>query len=232
MKRWCTQLVSLLASLALFTSSAVSAQLLSSAQQLGGTGVAGRLGTLGWSVEVVQSLQPTVNLRLGLNRYHGDYTGTEDQVDYTIDVNLHSVSLLADWHPYDGIFRVTGGVLYNRNKIDVIGKPNDSLRIGDSSYSPAAIGTLVYNVSFRKIAPYLGFGFGNALRQARTFSFVIDFGLVFHGFPNVDISASGLSALLPGFQADLAQEERELEEDLQPFRYYPVIAFGFTYRFL
>ncbi len=107
-----------------------------------------------------------------------------------------------------------------------------SLLIGDSSYSPSTIGTLTYNVSFRKVAPYLGFGFGNALHQAQAFSFVLDFGLVFSGIPEVDISASGWNALLPGFQADLAQEERELEEDIRPFRYYPVIAFGFTYRFL
>lgn len=225
MKRWRTQVACLLTGLATLTSS------LATAQQFNGTGVAGRLGTLGWSVELIQSLQPNVNLRFGFNRYHGEYTGTEDQVDYTVDVNLRSVSLLVDWHPYDGVFRVTGGVLYNGNEVEVIGTPNDELRIGDSSYSPSAIGTLTYNVGFRKIAPYLGVGFGNALKRAQTFSFVFDFGLAWHGFPDVDMSASGWSALLPGFQADLVKEERELEEDLQPLRYYPVIAFGLTYRF-
>lgn len=180
---------------------------------------------------MVQSLHSNVNLRLGLNRYHAKGDGTEDNVEYTVDVRLRTLGLLADWHPYDGVFRVTGGILHNGNTVTVTGRPNDSLRIGNSSYSPSEIGTLTYDVGFRKLAPYLGFGFGNALRQSQAFSFVIDFGLMFHGFPDVDMSASGWTAYTSRFQADLAREERDLEEDLQYFRYYPVISFGFTYRF-
>ena len=225
MKRWYVYCACLLTGLLMLTGSAVSAQ------QFDGTGVAGRFGTLGWGIEVVQSLQPTVNLRFGFNRFHGEYSDSEDSVDYTVDVHLRSVGLLADWHPYDGIFRVTGGALYNDSEVELVGTPADSLLIGDSSYSPSTIGTLTYNVSFRKVAPYLGIGFGNALHRPQAFSFVLDFGLVFSGIPELDISASGLNAFLPAFQADLAREEQELAEDLRPFRYYPVIAFGFTYRF-
>ena len=226
MKGWDAYWAYLLTGIVMLTSSAVSAQ------QFDGTGVAGRFGTLGWGIEIVQSLQPSVNLRFGLNRFHEEFSDTEDSVDYTVDVNLRTVGLLADWHPYAGVFRVTGGALYNDSGVDLLGVPNAALLIGDSSYQPSDIGTLTYNVGFPKIAPYLGFGFGNALQRPQALSFVLDFGVLFSGIPEVDISASGWNALLPSFQADLAREEQKLEEDLRPFRYYPVIAFGLTFRFL
>lgn len=225
MKRWCVHIHCLVVSLLIYTNSAVSAQ------EYEGTGVAGRFGTLGWGLEVMQSLHENVNLRFGLNRYSGDHDGTEDHLDYTIDMNLQSVGLLVDWHPYDGVFRVTGGMLYNGNEVDFVVTPTESLRIGDTSYSPSAIGILTYHATFRKLAPYMGFGFGNALKKTQALGFVLDFGIVFHGSPELELSADGWDASLPGFQDDLAQEKQEIEEDLRPFRYYPVVAFGFTYRF-
>jgi hypothetical protein len=226
MTSWQTRIATLFTGLALFVGVPTAAQ-----PFLEGTGVAGRVSTLGWGVEIIQAIRPQVNLRVGVNRYRGTFTGTEDQVDYTAAVRLRSVNLLADWHPYDGVFRVTGGLLHNGNEVTVVGAPNRPLRIGNASYAPSELGSLTYEIRFRKITPYRGIGFGNALAHARRFSVVLDVGVVFHGFPDVRMSASGPSAGRPEFQANLSREERDLEMDLRPLRYYPVLAFGFTYRF-
>lgn len=201
------------------------------AQSDQGTAFAGRLGTLGWGLELIQSLNENVNLRFGLNHYTGDYDGKEDDVEYDIDINLRSGLVFVDWHPYEGEFRVTGGFLYNGNHVNVLGEPTDSLTIGDTRYTPSAIGDLTYKATFSKIAPYLGIGFGNATQKDRTLGFVLDFGIAFQGSPEIEISASGWMADNQAFQEDLEKEKQELEEDIEAIKYYPVLAFGFTYKF-
>ena len=197
-----------------------------------GTAMSGKLGTLGLGLEAVQSLREHVNGKIGFNMYSGSYDGTsDDDVEYDIDVSLRSVSFLVDWHPYEGEFRVCGGFLYNGNNVDVRARPTHSIEIGDTRYSPAEIGTLKYDFDFRNIAPYLGIGVGNALRQGRTVGFVFDAGLLFQGSPRGELTTE--NSLLPYelIRDDVQQEEAELEDDLSPIRVYPVVSFGFTYRF-
>jgi hypothetical protein len=195
------------------------------------TGVSGKFGTLGLGIELIQSLKENVNVRFGVNFYNGNYDGTKDNMDYDIDLDLRSGSLIVDWHPYEGEFRVSGGVLYNGNTVEVLGNPTSRLTIGDIKYTPSQIGELTYDADFRKIAPYLGIGVGNAVENDRKLGFVFEFGVVFQGSPEIDLSANGWSASDQTFQEELQKEEEELEDDLHGIKYYPVISFGFTYRF-
>ncbi len=197
-------------------------------------GTAGSLkfGTLGLGVEVIQSFREHVNGRLGLNFYSGAYDATGgDEVEYDLDLNLRSGSILVDWHPYEGEFRVSGGLFYNGNNAEAQGTPTESVKIGDRTYSPAEIGILKYTFDFRNIAPYLGIGVGDAFRKGRTFSFNFDFGLLVQGSPRVELSTE--DSLVPDnlIQSDLQKEEEELEDDISAFKVYPVLSFGLTYRF-
>lgn len=197
-----------------------------------GTAVSLKFGTLGLGVDVTQSLRENVNGRAGINFYNGDYDATgSDDVEYDIDLNLRTVSLLVDWHPYEGEFRVSGGLLYNGNNAEVRGTPTDSIKIGDTRYSPAQIGVLKYKLDFRNIAPYLGIGVGNALRKDRKVAFVFDLGILFQGSPSVELSAENSTLPIDVIQSDLQQEEEELEDDISSIKIYPVLSFGFTYRF-
>ncbi len=195
------------------------------------TAAALKFGTLGFGLEVIQSLRENVNARLGLNYYHGDYNDNDDDLEYDLAVNLHSWELLADWFPYKGEFRVSAGLLYNGDNGELVGEPTDAMHIGDTRYTPAEIGALTYKVDFRKIAPYLGIGVGNPLRKDRKVSFTFDIGIVFQGSPDVALSSDSSLADVPSFQRDLERERAELEDDIHNLKYYPVIAFGVTYRF-
>jgi hypothetical protein len=197
-----------------------------------GTAGALKLGTTGLGVEVIQSFREHVNGRLGLNFYSGDYDATGgDEVEYDIDLNLRSGLLLVDWHPYEGEFRVSYGLFYNSNSVEVRGTPTESVKIGDRRYSPAEVGILKYTFDFRNIAPYLGIGVGNAFRTDRTFGFNFDFGLLFQGSPKVELSTEDSLVAEDLIRSDLEKEEEELEDDISAFKVYPVISFGFTYRF-
>jgi len=189
------------------------------------------ISTLGLGVEGTARILPKLNARLGINYYPYTYDEEEDDVDYDIDMNLFSGSALLDWHPFAGVFRISAGLVLNRNELDMEARPTGFVEIGDQEYAPAEVGTLSGDVDFRSVAPYVGIGWGNAVGEDKRWGFVCDLGIVFQGSPDADLAATGPIASDPTFQADLAKEEENLEDDLDFFKYYPVISFGISYKF-
>ncbi|MBT5030848.1 MAG: hypothetical protein HOM55_00975, partial [Proteobacteria bacterium] len=61
--------------------------------------------------------------------------------------------------------------------------------------------------------------------------FKADVGLVYHGNPKVSLSADGLLAGAPLGQALIAQEEAELQDDVDGYEWYPVVGLSVFYRF-
>jgi hypothetical protein len=195
--------------------------------------VGGRAGTLGLGAEVIVGVFPTVNGRLGFNKFDFNYDGTESDVDYEIDLNLESWNALLDWYVF-GSFHFTGGVLSNKNSLDV----NASLKsgklytIGDLDFSSDQIGTLQGSLDFKKTAGYLGIGWGNPIAAANRLSINFDLGVVFQGAPDATLNASGgLLSDIPIFQENLRKEEVDIEEELDAFEYYPVLSLGVSFRF-
>lgn len=86
-------------------------------------------------------------------------------------------------------------------------------------------------------APYLGLGWGNYQYRKSGFLYTIDIGVMYLGWPKVDVSASGPVADYARqnypmeFQSYLAGEQHKVEETLNKYRYYPVLSIGVWYRF-
>jgi hypothetical protein len=59
----------------------------------------------------------------------------------------------------------------------------------------------------------------------KSFDFAFDLGVVYQGSPRVTLRADGVS------QADLDKEARELQASLDDYKYYPVVAFTFSFQF-
>ena len=194
--------------------------------------VAAKASSLGLGAELTAGVTQTINGRLGFNAFTYDYDGTESDVEYEFTLNLLTVSALLDWHPFDSGFRITGGVLYNGNDVDAEGKrTNLSYTIGDVTYTAAEIGTLTGTIDVNSVAPYIGIGWGNAVGKDKKWSFVFDLGVIYQGSPEVALSANGTLSSDATFLTELEKERRELEDDLDSYKYYPVIAFGVSYKF-
>lgn len=193
--------------------------------------VAGKLSTLGVGVEITTYMTSNINLRFGVNAFSYDYSGKESDVKYDFDLDLLSGSVLLDWHPFHGGFRLSGGGMINQNELNMEAKPTISYTIGTKTYTFSEVGTLTGKMDFDKIAPYAGIGWGNAVGKGKRWGLTLDLGVIFQGSPDIDLVANGLLASDPSFQADLAKEKQDLEDDLDEFEYYPVIAFGITYKF-
>tara|TARA_B100000029_G_C17306881_1_gene862870 strand:- start:142 stop:876 length:735 start_codon:yes stop_codon:yes gene_type:complete len=193
-----------------------------------GIGVAGRAGTLGLGVEVTQSLIPMVNVRGGLNWFNYSFDGTESGIRYNMDLKLKSFTALLDLHPIPLLgFRLSGGIVFNQNGIDgVTDQIVSSINIGGQDYTES--GTLESSIDFKSTAPYLGIGWGNAANSR--IGIAIDLGVAFQGSPQTDLRVTGSLASAPGVQSSIQQEERELQDALDGFKYYPVLSVGLSFK--
>ena len=188
------------------------------------TVVSAKLSTLGYGVEVTKPMSKKTNVRFGLNGANFDDTRTESGIDYDFDLKLRSGTVLFDWRPSGGGFHTTLGAVLNGNELNATAKTSGSITIGDTTY--AAGTSLTAEVTFNDVAPYLGVGWGNPFGSEKQFSLAFDLGVVFQGSPKVKLSAgAGVS------QSDIDKEQQQLEDELKDFKYYPVIAFNFGYKF-
>jgi len=190
-----------------------------------------KASTLGLGLEAEKSFLDSIGGRIGVNYFTYSYSGTEDDIEYDFDLNLMSLSALLDWHPFQGSFRISGGAIYNNNDLEANAKKSATLKIGDSTYTEAQIGTLKGKVDFNDVAPYLGLGLDTSFGKDKSFGFLFELGAVFQGSPQVDLSADGPIASNATFQSNLAKEEEKLQSALDNFEIYPVLAVGLSYRF-
>lgn len=189
------------------------------------------ISTLGLGLEAGVRLNESFGVRFGGNWLSFDYDGVEGDVDYESEVTLASLGALADYHPFGGGFRVTGGLRFNFNEADLDGTPTDDIEIGDETFSPDEVGTLTGDVGFDTVAPYLGIGYGATLLQG-SLSIGFDLGVMYQGQANVDLDAeSGLLSDDALLQENLAIEEDKVEDDLEDFVVYPVVGLAVIYRF-
>lgn len=200
--------------------------------QLGEFAVGAKMGTLGVGVEMTAGITPYLNGRLGLNGFTINYEGEEDDVDYDFDMDLFTVGFLLDYHPFEKSgWRATAGLMINQNGADMDATPDDKeeVEIGDVKYTGAQTGTLSGELDFNDIAPYLGFGYGNAVDQEGNWRFSFDLGVLFQGSPDISYKVENPKGDIP--RAEVEKEKENLEDDLDVFEFYPVISFGVTYRF-
>jgi len=190
-----------------------------------GVAVSGRIGTLGLGVDASIGLTRQLGVRAGINFQPWQPEAEFEEVDFELDLPSPSYMGLLDWYPGGGSFHLTGGAVLFSEDTEVRGRPTESVEIGDQTYTPEQIGTLSGAFVTTDLAPYLGIGFGK-LGGKRGVGLALDLGVAFHGKPDVRLAASGPIAASPLFQANLREEEENIEDDAHWFRVYPVLAIG------
>jgi hypothetical protein len=197
------------------------------AEAAGGLALTAKAGTLGLGLEASTSLLEGFNARLGYNAFSYETDQTIDDIKYDVDIDLQSLSLLLDWHPLRGGFRVSAGVLANGN--DGKGSaPVGNYTIGDIPFTNVGLDA---NVDFKSAAPYLGIGWGNAVASEKGWGFNVDLGVMFQGSPEISLLPTGPNAgLVP--ESELIKEQQKVQDDADYFKYYPVLSVGVSYRFL
>lgn len=201
-----------------------------------GLGITG--GTTGIGISLTVPLYDDyLNLRGTYNKASLETDLEEDDVDYTVTVDLANYGLLIDWHPFGGSIRLTAGMMASRNEIDGTATPTTATEIGDVEFEPEDIGTIFLHTRYGNSIPgYVGFGWGNSVSKDERLTFSLDIGLMFTGEMEVELRAdSPLGNSVPAIQAqlllELEKEEANIEEDLSDITVWPVFNLGVAFRF-
>lgn len=199
--------------------------------------VSAEVGTTGLGLHLTLPVSASLNSRIGFNVFRYETSSSTDDAQYDAKLKLNTIDALLDYYPMTGNgLRLTTGLIYNNNKIDIVARPTRSstYTFNGNTYVASQAGEVDGRIDFRKIAPYLGFGWGNALESMSGWRFTSDFGVMFQGSPNTSLSSRNCTldaALCNRLAGDLEAENRELQDDADAFRFYPVIRVGVSYRF-
>lgn len=167
-----------------------------------------------------------------------DTNGFEgDELEYDSDVDLENSYVLADWHPWNRYFRVTGGLFLNNSGATVVTSCNaqalipgtESCEFGNSRFPAAILGDVTTKVDFDELAPYLGIGWGH--RPESGFAFNADLGIIYVGSASVDMRSSGSCNSDDQCRNEIEEEEREIEKELEDYRFLPFVSLGVSYLF-
>jgi len=212
-------------------------------------GVAGKVSSLGVGIDVAVPLLEHANFRVAFNGFGLTHDFDNDGLNLTARLRMRSVVAQLDWYPFNGGFHVSPGLmLYNGIRVEatMTAPTNRTFSLGDetliSNPSNPLVGTAT--VEFNKVAPTIALGWGNLIPRATTRRWSVPFevGLVVTRSPVATLSLRGSAcrpnrtncrdlASDPGLQNDIAQEQRDMNKDLEPLKFLPILSVGFSYRF-
>lgn len=190
------------------------------------------LGTPGVGAELKYQLNDSLVVRgsadwLSYSR-DTDYAG----IPYEGKLKTATAGLFADWHPGGGAFLVSAGAYFGERKAEIDATPSGPVDIGGAVFTPAQVGQLTGSVEMSKFQPFLGLGFDNTFTSGSGWGFKALAGVAFSKDPDVQLNATGGTfSNDPTFQAALAREEADIQDDAKGFKYYPVIQIGVSRRF-
>lgn len=201
-----------------------------------GLAVSGKVGSLGLGLELNKRVTDSFAARLGINAFNYSMATTKNTVNYDFKLQMQTAAALADWYPMQGSFRATTGLYYNNNKFSLTGKPaGGTYTIGGVNYAATDVGSMNGAVTFNKVAPYIGLGWGNPTEHGKGWGLVSDFGVLIQGQPSTTLDATCGPAIAgtpqcTNLQNSVATERTKLSNSLSNFKLYPVATVGISYQ--
>lgn len=200
-----------------------------------GVGLKG--GTFGTGFEAGMQITPKFKVRFQNTGFTYNYDETVDGNAYNGDIKLGGSSLLLDYHPFDGGFHFSGGLVTLDSSIvgTARNNTNTTFQIGDTVYNSNEIASASFSLKpGSDSASYLGFGWGSIADQDPGLSFNFEIGVVMMDSPKVNFSVEEnvLTAQQKAdLQNDIDKETANIENDIKDFDMWPVIAIGLAYHF-
>jgi hypothetical protein len=205
------------------------------------------VGIGGFGADVATPLATKINLRGSFSFLNYNQNFTAEGLPISGSLRFRSVGAAVDIYPYHNTFHISPGVtLYAGNSasgISVIA-PGSSFDLNDTTYTSDLVDPVhgTFDVDFsRKYAPSLTVGWGNMLRRDSHWSFPVDIGFQYIGQPKFMLNLAGTACdamdgctniqIDPESIENVQQEQEQIEQDIAPLRFYPILKFGVSYRF-
>ncbi len=196
-------------------------------QQVSGTA---HVGTFGIGADAAVGFDSPVSVRAGISVVPFSASFTTDEIDFDANLPATRLSLLADFNIPKVPLRLTAGFTHTGDSYDLVAMPTENITIGDTEYTPSEVGTLTGIVRTRELSPYAGIGIGKLPTQK--VGFFLDLGVLFHGSPEIDYEVDGALANDADFLIELEKERLELEDELEPVKFFPVLKIGVSFGIL
>ena len=195
--------------------------------------IGAEFGTAGIGPAAIFTASEHFTATVGYTWFNYTYNTSSSDTDYNGKLKLSNLQAIANWHPFAGTFHLSAGFFISDNKVDVTAKAKSGTTydIGGTTYTADQVGSVSGNVKLAKNAvPYIGLGWAKKPLKGGL-GFFADIGVVFSSTPQTKLIATGPIASDTTFQANLQKEENNINHDLKPLRYYPVVQAGLMYRF-
>jgi hypothetical protein len=168
--------------------------------QDGRLALSGKYGSIGPGVDLTYGWSRDLHARLSLNYDPREERREEDTI-------RAAGSLLLDWHPGGGAFRLSGGLALIHTETEITG-PSSTGRLSGSN----------------SLTSYFGVGWGNPLRRGSRWTFLVDLGA---------FGGGGLSySTAPDAERASTSEMREDSGGLRlRISWHPVVSTGVSFRF-
>lgn len=195
-------------------------------------------GTLGIGPEVGYRLNETFGVRASASFLGVSHEIDSDDVTYDGSFDLESYGAMVDLYPFGGGFRVSGGFRINNNRASADAEPTGgTFTFNGVDYDTT---TLVTSARTRArvddFAPALTIGYAGGNRSG--FVFGVEAGALFQGSAKIDpITITGTCATAPAtlgcgtIAADLEAERRDVQDDVDDYKVYPILQLTLGYRF-
>lgn len=174
-------------------------------------------------------------------------------MNFDTELRLFNAGAFAQYNPWDmqsGValagVHFKGGVIFNQNKATLSAQPSATrtLTFAGRTYQASVVGNVDGEVTFNKVAPYLGVGWSSGDSSQEGLAFTADVGVMFTGKPKLSLSEScddsqARTNPITGetinpcvqFRADVERERVRFQDRLDKLKAYPVASIGLIYRF-
>lgn len=189
------------------------------------------VGTMGAGVQLGYTIIPNkFDARLSTGFLSYSTSDTSSDLSYSGTLSLKNAALLADYHPFGGVFRVTAGAVINNNSISLSATPSagSTYTSNGVTYTAGSGDQVNAKVAFNKVAPYIGIGWGNNDNTAGL-HFTSDIGVMYQNTSSTITATSATNQAAADAYATQAQTE--LNSNMSRLKWYPVIQVGAVYRF-
>jgi len=157
--------------------------------------------------------------------------GVQSGISATGSLKASQAGVFADWFPFDGGFRLVGGLTMNDIKAE-FKSVGGSATINGKPVNLTGE-TFNVNLTYPNSTAYLGLGFGHQSGQQSGLGFYADLGVTIGSF-NSDVSTSVLNKTYSGYtitQTDIDAQTKTMRDSISSLTVLPRAAIGLTYRY-
>ena len=198
-------------------------------------------GTIGVELEYSRIVQPeydlAVRVSMGGMSWDGDYDDTDAHYDTNVD--LFNIGATLEYHPMSNGFYLAAGAFYHNNDFSMEATPiGGKYEFNGHLYDASSAGSVTGEVyGLNKMVPYVGIGYDTSLFSSGNWFFTFKAGAWYQDSPKVDLMSHGCDPdelgtfVCEELRTDLDQEEQEINNDIESYKWWPVVHVGVSYRF-